>query len=66
MERVIRIFPSHEEADNADRDELSAMSPQMRLDRALVLQARYREALGESGQGIAREVRIVRYDRDAR
>ena len=59
MERVIRIFPSHDEADKADRDELSAMSQQERLDRALLLMARYRESYGDHGQGLARVARIV-------
>lgn len=59
MERVIRVFPSHDAADRADHDELSAMSPQERLDRALALQTRYREAHGDPGQGLVRVARVV-------
>ena len=44
MERVIRVFPSHDAADRADHDELSAMSPQERLDRALALRPDSSEA----------------------
>jgi hypothetical protein len=59
MDRIIRVFRSHEEAARADRAELAAMSPQERLDRALALQAHYREAFGDAGQGLARVARIV-------
>jgi hypothetical protein len=61
MDRVIRIFSSHAAAEDADRQALAAMTPQQRLDRALELQARYREGFGEAGQGLARVVRIVPY-----
>lgn len=62
MERVIQIFPSHRLADEADRKALSEMSPQERLDRAVALQAHYREAHGDIGQGLARVARIVPRD----
>lgn len=35
------------------------MSPQERLDEALALQAHYREAFGDAGQGLARVARVV-------
>ena len=63
MERVIQIFPSHRQADEADRQALSAMTPQERLDRAVALQAHYREVHGDVGQGLARVARIVPRDR---
>lgn len=63
VDRIVRIYPSHREADDAERAELAAMTPQDRLDRALSLQARYRESFGAAGQGIARIVRIVPFDR---
>lgn len=59
MERTIRVYRSHAEAERADRDELAALSPQERLDRALALHALYREAFGDAGQGLARVARVV-------
>jgi hypothetical protein len=63
MERVIRVFESHAAAAAADRDELRAMTPQQRLDRALDLIAWYREARGETAQGFARVTRVVQLER---
>lgn len=62
MDRVIRVFESHEDAAQADRDELAAMTPQQRLDRALDLIARYREARGETQQRFERVARIVQFE----
>jgi hypothetical protein len=62
MERVIRIFESHEAAAKADRDELVSMTPQQRLDRALDLIAWYREARGEIAQRFARVARVVQLE----
>jgi hypothetical protein len=59
VERVIRVFRSFEEARRADAAELAALSPQERLDRALALQAHYREAFGDAGRGLARVARVV-------
>ena len=63
MERQIQIFASHAEAAQADRAAMAALSPQERLDRALELQARYRETFGEAGQGFARVARVVPFAR---
>lgn len=52
MERLITIYLSHREADEAERAVLAATPQQSRLDQALILQARYREALGDAGQGL--------------
>jgi hypothetical protein len=62
MERVIRVFDSHEAAADADRDELLAMSPQQRLDRALDLIARYREARGQIAQRFEKVARVVQLE----
>ena len=62
MERRIRIFSSHAAAAAADRDALAALSPQERLDRAVELQARYRETFGDARQGLARIARIVPFE----
>lgn len=59
MERSITIFRSYDEAETADRAEMSAMTPQERLDRALALHAHYREAFGDAGQGLVRVARVV-------
>ena len=59
MERVIRVFESHEAAAQADRDDLASLTPQQRLDRALDLIARHREARGETAQRFARVARVV-------
>ena len=63
MERRIEIFPTHAAAAAADRQAWAALSPQERLDRALELHARYREAFGEAGQGLARVTRVVAFTR---
>jgi hypothetical protein len=62
MERTIRVFDTHEAAAEAERDELRAMTPQQRLDRALDLIAWYREARGETAQRFARVARIVQFE----
>ena len=59
MERVVRIFNSHAEAEAADRAFYAAMSPQERLDMLLPMQERYRESLGDAGSRFERTCRIV-------
>lgn len=63
MDRVVVIRASHEDAAEADRAALRMLTPQQRVDRALDLIARHREALGEAGQGFARIARIVPFER---
>lgn len=63
MERVVRVFPSHEAAAAADRAAVAAMPPQDRLDLALDLAARYREGLGEAAGRFERVCRIVSLSR---
>lgn len=63
MERTVRVFRSFEDAEQADIEELSRMSPQERLDRALALIARHREAQGVAGQGLARVACVVPFGR---
>lgn len=59
VERVVRIFDSFAEAEAADRALYAAMTPQERLDLALLLIERYREGLGEAAQRLERTARIV-------
>lgn len=63
VEKIIHVYATHREADDAERAALAALSPQERLDRALILNARYREALGDAGQGLARVARTVPFER---
>ena len=62
MERVIRVFASHQQADDADRKVLAEMSPQERLDWTVALHAQYRESYGDAGQVLERIVRVVPRD----
>jgi hypothetical protein len=48
MEKVIRVFANHAEADAAGRAFFAQLSPQERLDLVLDLAARYREGFGEA------------------
>ena len=59
MERMIRVFATHQEAAAANRAEYRAMAPQRRLDLALELGRRHREGLGESASRFERVCRIV-------
>ena len=59
MERSVFVFPSHAAAEEADMAAWAKLSPQERLDLALEIAARYREALGEAGQGFERVCRVA-------
>jgi acyl-CoA reductase-like NAD-dependent aldehyde dehydrogenase len=61
MERSVRVFSSYSAAERADADAWARMSPQERLDLALEIAARYREGLGEAGQGFARVCRVTSF-----
>ena len=58
MEKVVRIFRSHEEADEADREYFQALTPQQRLDIFLELLWRGRSD-DEAGERLERVYRIV-------
>jgi len=47
MERTVRVFDSHADAEVADRTALAAMAPQARLDLLLRMIRHHREGLGE-------------------
>lgn len=59
MEKVLKVFSSFEEADQADDEYYASLSPQERVDLLLDLLAAYRESLGEAGQRLERVYRIV-------
>ena len=60
MERVVRIFRDHQEADAADAEEDLRMTPEQRVDTVLELQRWvYPDA---SEQGFARVYRITQLE----
>lgn len=59
MEKVLKVFSSFEEAEEADDEYYALLSPQERVDLLLDLLAAYRESLGEAGQRLKRVYRIV-------
>ena len=59
MERIIRVFDTHDEADQADRDFYASLSPQERVDMLLEMVARYRESFGEAGERFERVYRVI-------
>ena len=59
MEPIIRVFDSHDEADQADRDFYASLSPQERVELLLELVARYRESFGEAGERFERVYRVI-------
>jgi hypothetical protein len=59
MEREVRVFGDFESADESDRREHTALTPQQRVDLLLELVARYRESLGEAAEGLERVYRVV-------
>jgi hypothetical protein len=55
MERVVRKFASHVEADEADREYYLSLTPQQRMDIMLELVRRYQEGFGnEVAKGLQR------------
>jgi hypothetical protein len=62
MDRVVQIFDGpvgFARANAADHAYYDSLSPQQRLDLAVVLQERYRAGLGEAGQRLERVARVL-------
>jgi hypothetical protein len=59
MERVVRVFSSFDEAEQADVEFYASLTPRERLDVLLELIERHRSALGPSAQRFERVVRVV-------
>ena len=59
MERVLKVFNSFEEADQADDEYYASLTPQQRVDILLDMVAAYRESLGETGERFERVYRVV-------
>ena len=62
MEKVVRIFRSHQEADEADREYFRSLTPQQRLDIFLEVLWRGRNS-DEAGERLERVYRIVELSR---
>ena len=61
MEKVIKVFKTHEDAEKADREFYKSLSCQERLDILLTLIARYQRALpDETGTGLKRVYRVIK------
>ena len=54
MDRVVQIFRSFEEADQADDQFYADLAPEERLDMLLELVERHRSALGETASRLER------------
>ena len=62
MEKVVRVFSSHEEADRADDEYYRSLTPQQRLDIFLEILWRGRTH-DEAGERLERVYRIVKLPR---
>lgn len=61
VERVVQVFSSFEEADQADLDFYASLSPKERVDMLLDLVNRYRESLGEAASRLERIHRVTEF-----
>lgn len=59
MDRVVQIFRSFEEADEADDQFYADLTPEERLDMLLELVERHRRTLGEAASRLERVHRIT-------
>ena len=59
MEKVLKVFNSFEEADQADVDYYASLTSQERVDVLLDMIASYRESLGETGERLERVYRVI-------
>ncbi|PCJ53275.1 MAG: hypothetical protein COA73_15480 [Candidatus Hydrogenedentota bacterium] len=61
MEKRVRKFDSHEDADAADREYYRSLTPQQRMEIFYELQKRGGDG---TGQGFKRVYRIVKFGED--
>ena len=54
MDRVVRVFRSFEDADEADDEFYADLTPDERLDILFELVERHRSALGKAASGLER------------
>ncbi|HYO75000.1 MAG TPA: hypothetical protein VE010_00950 [Thermoanaerobaculia bacterium] len=59
MDRVIRVFPSFEDADRADDQFYAELTPEERLEILLDLVERHRGVLGEAADRFERVYRVA-------
>ena len=59
MEKVLKVFGSFEEADQADDEYYASLTPQQRVDILLDMIAAHRESLGETEQRLERVYRVI-------
>ena len=60
MEKVVRVFASFEEADEADRQAYERMSPQERIEMLLSLRRMMVKEGDESAERLERVLRVVK------
>ena len=58
MDKVLQVFQSFEEADEADASYYAELTPQECVDILLDLVKSYRESLGEAAAGFERVCRV--------
>jgi hypothetical protein len=63
MEKVVRIFASFEEADEADRQAYDRMSPQERIEMLLALRRMMVKEGDESAERLERVLTVVEFPR---
>ena len=63
MDRVVQIFRSFEDADEADEQFYADLTPEQRLDILLELIERHRSSLGEAAKRFERVHRLVELSR---
>ena len=63
MEKVIQVFRSFEDADEADEAYYAGLTSQERLDLLLDIIAAYRESLGEAAERLERVCRVIELQR---
>lgn len=60
MEKVIKVFPSHDDAEKANREFYKSLSGRQRLNILLTLIARYQKAEpDEIGKELKRVYRVI-------
>ena len=60
MKKVVRVFESFAQSDEANRAYYLGLSPRERLDILLELIARHRDDQDEAPEGFARVYRIIK------
>lgn len=59
MEKILKVFTSHEDAEADDRDYYASLTPQGRLNILLEMVRKHREGFGEAGERLERVLSIT-------